>query len=191
MIDNIIIPSLNLQLMSCQVVVPAKSIMATAWAGLSLFRVLRKKELQSTDRLIQEKCQGITGQWTKTAFCTSEKSPSFFILTRSGDEWLVERNRIGKTAALKATVQENLLIPPTTGWKFHNSDRYTDEEDPQLQCSITPSSSSCSVTVSLSGQAKAFQGECDGEYKETGLRSAGRKVIFFSILSSAHLEIKY
>ena len=102
------------------------------------------------------------------------RTPILFVLSRSGNDWLVKRE--GYFAPLKATVQENPLIPPTTGWKFLNfvTDEY--EEDPQLQCSSTPTSSSCSVTVSLSGEAKEFQGECDGQYKETGLRNAGRKV---------------
>ena len=175
---------------------PAKTIKATQWEGLSLCRVLRKRDLQSTDRLTQEKCQ-----LTRTTFCSGGKSPTFFLLSRSGNEWLVEDEKyianlkasVGENqlivewlveyerygADLKASVGEDMLILPTTGWKFGNTDTQAYEEDRQLRCKGTPSSSSCSVTVSLSGLAKEIQGECEGEYNDTGLRSAGRKVINF------------
>ena len=91
----------------------------------------------------------------------------------------------GYKADLSASVGEDLLVPPTNGWKFWNGQTF--EEDPQLRCSSTPTSSSCSVTVSLSGLAKEIRGECEGEYKDTGLKSMGKKVINFSMLSSAHL----
>ena len=155
--------------MNCQVVVPAKTIRAGQWGGLSLFRVLRRRDLQSTDWLTQEKCQLIL-----TFFCTGGKSPSFFLLSRSGNEWLVELE--GSGAHLKSSVGQGMFIPPTTGWEFYNLETDTYQEDPQLRCSSTSTSSSCSVTVSLSGLAKEIQGECEGEYKDTGLRSAGRKV---------------
>ena len=144
-----------------------------------MFRVLRKRDLQSTDKLNQEKCQA-----TLTTICSGEKVLILFLLSRSGNEWLVQRE--GGVPVLKATVQENPLIPPTTGWKFNpdlNPTLTTKEyeEDPQLRCSSTPTSSSCIVTVSLSGEAKEFQGECIGQYNDTGLRSAGKKVIQISI----------
>ena len=104
------------------------------------------------------------------------KFPVFFLLSRSGNEWLVKDERY--VANLRAAEGEDPLIPPTTGWKFHNSGTTTYTEDAQLRCN-TPSSSSCSVTVSLSGLVKEIQGECEGEYKDTGLGSAGRKVINF------------
>ena len=91
-------------------------------------------------------------------------------------------------AHLRAIVGEDPLIPPTTGWMIGNCDTKEYEKDPQFKCSSTPSSSCYSVTVSLSGLAKEIQGECEGQYKDTGLRSAGRKVIKISILSSANLE---
>ena len=111
------------------------------------------------------------------------EAPLFSLLSRSGNEWLVEKEAGGedKESYLKASVGENLLIPPTTGWKFHNFDTKAHEEDQQLRCSSTPTSSSCRVTVSLSGLAKEIQGECEGEYMDTGLRSMGRKVINFSM----------
>ena len=153
--------------------VPAKTIRATIWEDLSLFRVLRKRDLQSTDRLTQEKCQ-----LTRTIFCSGGKAPLFFPLSRSCNEWLVRQE--GYVATLKAIVGQDTLIPPTTGWKFY-SDTKTYEEDAQLTCRSTSTSSSCSVTVSLSGLAKEIQGECEGEYKDTGLRSMGRKVSKISI----------
>ena len=82
-------------------------------------------------------------------------------------------------ADLRSSVGDKALIPPTTDWKWNNFDTKAVEEDRQLRCSSTPTSSSCSVTVSLSGLAKEIQGECEGEYNDTGLRSAGRKVIDF------------
>ena len=113
--------------------------------------------------------------------------PLFFsLLSRSDNEWLV--GEYGYEAALKASVGQETLIPPTTGWKFCNFETKTYEEDTHLTCSSIPSSSSCSVTVSLSGLSKEIQGECEGEYKDTGLRSRGRKVINSQMLSSAHLD---
>ena len=115
------------------------------------------------------------------------KVPLFFLLTRSGNEWRVGEEMSGElvedqdTRFLYASVGENPLIPPTTGWNFINIDAYKFDEDPQLLCSSTPTSSSCIITVSLSGLAKEIQRECEGEYKDTGLRSRGRKVINFSI----------
>ena len=167
--------------MNCQAVVPAKTIRAVEWAGLSLFRVLKEMEVQFTDRLNQEKCQ-----LTMTIFYSGGKSPPFFLLSRSDNEWLV--GEYGYEAALKASVGQETLIPPTTGWKFCNFETKTYEEDTHLTCSSIPSSSSCSVTVSLSGLSKEIQGECEGEYKDTGLRSRGRKVINSQMLSSAHLD---
>ena len=115
-----------------------------------------------------------------TIFWTGEKSPSFFLLSRSGNEWRVWAGGEEVYGAdLKASVGEDMLILPTTGWKFGNTDTQAYEEDRQLRCKGTPSSSSCSVTVSLSGLAQEIQGECEGEYNDTGLRSAGRKVINF------------
>ena len=105
-------------------------------------------------------------------------APLFFLLSRSGNEWLVEYD--GEDY-LRTIVGEDPFIPPTSGWKIYNFDIEAYDEDPQLRCISTPTSSSCSVTVSLSGLAKEIQGECEGEYKDTGLRSAGRKVINFSM----------
>ena len=118
------------------------------------------------------------------------KAPLFFLLSRSGNEWLVEDEKY--IANFKASVGENPLIPPTTGWNFRNFDIKEYEEDPQLRCSSTPSSSFCSVTVSLKGWAKELQGECEGDYKDTGLRSVGRKVIkMFNMLILCSLRFTF
>ena len=152
--------------------VPAKTIRVPEWEGLSLCRVLRKKDLQFTDRLTQENCK-LT---TMTTFCSGGKCPSFFLLSRSGNEWRVGP-RGSSGANLVASLGDNTLIPRSTGWKFYNGKSF--EEDPHLTCNSTDTSSSCCVTVSLSGLAKEIQRECEGEYKDTGLRSTGRKVINF------------
>ena len=73
-------------------------------------------------------------------------------------------------------------------FNFHNFETDTYGEDAYLTCRSTPSSSSCSVTVSLSGLAKEIQGKCEGEYKDTGLRCRGRQVTFRSIKSFAHFK---
>ena len=106
--------------------------------------------------------------------------------TRSGDEWLVvaeDRN----ITVFKAGAGEDLTLPPSAGWQFQNKGEF--EEEPSVRCRALPADSPpCSVTLKLSGLAKDFQGKCEGEYKDTGLRSMGRKVIKISILFSAHLE---
>ena len=81
----------------------------------------------------------------------------------------------GGFANLKARVGDDPTIPPTTGWMFLNFDSKKFEEDPHLTCSsVMTALVSCSITVSLSGLAKDIQGECEAEYKDTGLISMGR-----------------
>ena len=142
---------------------------------MSLYRVLKERGVQYTDRLTQKKCQV-----TMTTSCSGEKSP-LILLSRSGNEWLQKLGWEGPRGYLKASVGDDPTIPPTTGWKFYNSDTDKYEEDPQLMCSISPASSACNITVSLKGLAKDIQGDCEGEYLDTGMRSAGRKVINFSM----------
>ena len=89
---------------------------------------------------------------------------------------------------------------PSSGWKFINQDTDTDsdsdsgsdtdnfEEDPSVTCSRPAGSPPCSVTLKLSGLAKDFQGKCEGEYKDTGLRSMGRQVTSNSIETFAHFK---
>ena len=97
---------------------------------------------------------------------------------------------------------DNSIHPPSTGWKFDNNQNFVGwqfdnkfdkrrdfdevikmghfQEDPSVTCSIPPASSPCSVTLRLIGLAKDFQGKCEGEYKDTGLRSKGRQVTLSS-----------
>ena len=77
---------------------------------------------------------------------------------------------------LNANVGDDPTIPPSTGWQFLGQSN--SEEDPSLTCTQPADSPPCSVTLKLSGLAKDFQGKCEGEYKDTGLRSAGRQVTF-------------
>ena len=96
----------------------------------------------------------------------------------------------GGFANLKARVGDDPTIPPTTGWMFQNFDGKKFEEDPHLTCSsVMTALVSCSITVSLSGLAKDIQGECEAEYKDTGLISMGRQVPNCSTKASAHLEL--
>ena len=124
-----------------------------------------------TNKFTQEKCQ------RRMKFCCSggktEISIPLFCI-RSGDEWLVEMK--GYTS-LKANVGVNPFLPPATGWSFYNWKTKDFEEDSSLICSLMPSTSPpCCLTVTLSGAAKETQGDCEGEYKSTGLISMGRKV---------------
>ena len=148
--------------------VPAKTTLEQQWAGLSLCQVLRKGDLQSTDRRTLEKFQVMT-----TIVYTGGKIP-LSLPSRSGNEWLVGEE--GYLAELKASVGDKPSAPPATGWKFFNNDTKAYEDDQHLTCHSS-TSSPCSVTVSLSSLAKEIQGECEGKYKNTGLRSMGRQVI--------------
>ena len=122
------------------------------------------------------------------SFCTGGRSPLILFHlpnTRSGDEWLVileERN----ITILKASVGYGSTLPPSSGWQFCSGYTNKFEEDPSVTCSVP--SSPCSVTVSLSGLAKDFQGECEGEYRDTGMRSMGRQVTFKTIRSFPHFK---
>ena len=93
------------------------------------------------------------------------------ICIRSGDKWLVEQEG---DLALKATVGEDPFLPPTTGWMYSKGGDF--EEDPSLTCSLPSSSPPCCLTVTMSGAAKEAHGDCEGEYKSTGLISMGKKV---------------
>ena len=82
----------------------------------------------------------------------------------------------------------NPTLPPSTGWQVRKG--YEEfEEGPSVRCRALPAGSPpCSVTLKLSGLAKDFQGKCEGEYKDTGLRSLGRQVTFRSIKSFSHFK---
>ena len=97
---------------------------------------------------------------------------SFF--SRCKDEWLVGKK--GLHGLLKATVSEDKPDqPPATGWKFYNRDTRQYEADESVTCEANVAPTPCCLTVNLSGAAKEVQGECEGEYKDTGLLSMGRK----------------
>ena len=97
---------------------------------------------------------------------------SFF--SRCNDEWLI--GEMGERVWLKATVSEDKPDqPPATGWKFYNWDTEEYEADESVTCEANVAPTPCCLTVSLGGAAKEVQGECEGEYKDTGLLSMGRK----------------
>ena len=77
---------------------------------------------------------------------------------------------------LRAGMGKEPSHPPLTGWKFYNKDTRKYEEDPRMTCCI-PTSPPCCLTVSLSGPAKEKHAICEGEYRDTGLRSLGKPVI--------------
>ena len=95
-----------------------------------------------------------------------------FLCIRSQDQWVVEKE--GYLTTLKASVRDNHLLQPTTGWKFSNRGNF--EEDPTLICILPSTSPPCCLTLTLSGAAKEAHGDCEGEYKSTGMTSMGRKV---------------
>ena len=83
---------------------------------------------------------------------------------------------------MRVSVGSDSILPPSAGWRFYKG-LQAYEEDPSVKCcrSIQAGSPPCNVTLKLSGLAKDFQGKCEGEYKDTGLRSMGRQVTFNSI----------
>ena len=95
---------------------------------------------------------------------------------RSGQEWLGGGE--GRDPKLRTSVEIGSAIPPTTGWQFFNDDTEEYEEDSSLTCLtfLAADSPPCSITVCLKGLTKEIQGECEGEYKDTGLNSMGRQV---------------
>ena len=147
--------------------------LVTEWEGLSFF--WGKKELAAlcTNKLTREKCQRLT-----TLCCSggSVKTITSFFCVRSGDNWLVDQDGTHMTAGVGA----DPLLPPTTGWQFYDWDRNLNfkekKEDSTLECSFPTASPPCCITVSLSGPAREAHGDCEGEYKSTGLISMGRPV---------------
>ena len=96
---------------------------------------------------------------------------------RSGDEWLIEKKG-GSRPRLKASVGAVPNQPPSTGWKFYNYDTKEYEADELISCRDFVSSPPCCLTISLSGAAKESRAKkCEGEYKSTGLVSAGKLVM--------------
>ena len=127
----------------------------------------------STNKLTHEKCQ------RSVKFCCSGGKTEIIIslfCTRSGDEWLVQQEGYS-TAWMKVNVGAcEPFLPPTTGWLFYNRETGHFEEDPSLTCSLPSTSPPCCLTVTLTGAAKEACGDCEGEYKSTGLISMGRPV---------------
>ena len=123
-----------------------------------------------TNKLTQEKCQKLIKR-----YCTGGKTKDLSPVPclRSKDEWLVEKKAY--EASLKASVEADPLLPPTTGWLFHKGGGDY-EEDPSTICTLPSSSPPCCLTVTLSGAAKEAHGDCEGEYNTTGLISMGRPV---------------
>ena len=104
--------------------------------------------------------------------------PLSLLLPRFGNEWLVGEK--GGHADLRASVGGELDQPPSNGWKLFNYDTREYEADKTVtckECDVYVNALPCCLTVSLSGAAKEAQGQCEGEYKSTGLVSAGRPVI--------------
>ena len=96
------------------------------------------------------------------------------LLTRSDGEWRIGKK--GGDAYLKASVGDKPIQPPTSQWRFINFDTGYYEDDANMRCSTPSTSTPCCLTVNLSGAAKEAQAKCEGEYKSTGLVSAGREV---------------
>ena len=92
---------------------------------------------------------------------------------RSKDEWVVEQKG---DLALNANKSTDPFFPPISGWLFFNWETRDYEEDPSLNWSLPSPSPPCCLTVTLSGAAKEAHGDCEGEYKSTGLISMGREV---------------
>ena len=67
--------------------------------------------------------------------------------------------------------------PPSAGWRFYNWNTKEYDSDESLSCTEFHNAPTCHLTIRLSGRAKEFQGECDGEYESTKMISVGRTVI--------------
>ena len=79
----------------------------------------------------------------------------------------------------RADVGPEPSLPPLNGWRFlkyNQSDQLKYVEDVNLTCCVPPASPTCTLKISLYGQAEKGQGLCKGSYKTTGLTSMGRQV---------------
>ena len=157
------------QPLSSQALDPLEIIGVTLWEGLNFSLGRKEMDPLCTNKFTQEKCQRMM------KFCCSgeiiENSIPLFCI-RSGDKWLVEKK--GNPKSLQSTVGVDSFVPPTNGWLFYNYGRF--QEDPSLTYSVPSTSPPCCLTVTLSGAAKEAHGDCEGEYKSTGLISTGRPV---------------
>ena len=148
--------------------------MVTDWEGLSFSLGRREMDPLSTNKFTQEKCQRMV-KLSCTGGKTKDVSPIPCIRSEVGeDEWLV--GKVGHHFSLKASVGADPFLPPTTGWLFDKFRTGNWEADPSLSCTLPSTSPPCCLTVTLSGAAKEAHGDCEGEYKSTGLTSMGRPV---------------
>ena len=86
---------------------------------------------------------------------------------------------------------ENLSLPPHTNsqsWVFHDVGADDSWSEPSVSCSVLAAPVHCKVTVSLRGQAKQVQGECEGLYEDTGMSSKGRQVACSKKFESSHFQ---
>ena len=159
------------QPLNSQALDPLEIIRVIQWEGLSFSLGRKEMDPLCTNKLTQEKCQRMM------KFCCSggktEISIPLFCI-RSGDKWLVEQK--GYSPSLKTREEADPFLPPTTGWLFFKTAGVDFKEDPSLTCSPPSNSPPCCLTVTLSGAAKEAHGDCEGEYKSTGLISMGRPV---------------
>ena len=107
--------------------------------------------------------------------------PLHLSLRREG-EWLVGAE--GRSARLKAYLKASVVEdepdqPPSAGWKFFNFGTKEYDSDESLSCTEFLNSPPCHLTICLSGRAKEFHGECEGEYEPTKMISMGRTVMIF------------
>ena len=163
---------------------PLEILRVTQWDGLS-FSLMRKEMAPlCTNKLTQEKCQ-------RMKFCCSGGKTKIIVplfCFRSGDTWLVQMKGYG--ASMKVSIEASPFLPPTNGWWFYKGGGVF-EEDPTLTCSPPSNSPPCCLTVTLSGAAKEAHGDCEGEYKSTGLISMGKQVIGTLqtfVISNCHLQ---
>ena len=167
------------QPLNSQALDPLEIIRVTEWEGLSFSLGRKEMDPLSTNKLTQEKCHSII------KFCCAGGRIKIIInifCIRSGDEWQVEKEMY--LLYLKTREEADPFLPPTTGWLFYKGGGDF-EEDPSLTCSLPSSSPPCCLTVTLSGAAKEARGDCEGEYKSTGLISSGRPVnIYFGNLTA-------
>ena len=171
----------DFQVTNCQVPESAKTMLPLQWGDLTSCLALKRSDIPPTNKLSRKKFRQMMhtyyiGKILPTSFQLVNHQHTHIAPTiiRSGEEWLVEAE--GFPPMLSASVGDDPTIPPITGWHFYNFDTEEDEEDPSVTCSILSNHSSCTLTVTLTGLAKEFQPECEGEYEDTGLKSSGRQV---------------
>ena len=164
------------QPLNSQALDPLEIMRVTKWEGLSFSLGRKEMDPLCTNQLTQEKCQRVTKfccAGGKTNITIRIKIIINIFCIRYRDEWLVRG--LGIVASLKTRGEVDPFLPPRTGWLFYKGRRVF-EEGPSLTCSLPSNSPPCCLTVTLSGAAKEAHGDCEGEYKSTGLISTGRPV---------------